>query len=93
VAPCLTRRAGSSPDPKTSFTGFNSDIYQDLISTASVEPDATKRTALYGQFEDILDESASISVLYPQTAITRKNVHGLVYHVRPGLTFASAWLE
>ena len=91
----LTRSRFFSPDPKTSFTGFTSDDYQNLISAASVEPDADKRKTLYGQIEDILlDESASITVsLYPQTAIARSNVHGLVYDARPGLTFASAWVD
>ena len=59
----LTRSRFFSPDPKTSFTGFSSDEYQNLISTASVEPDAAKRKALYGQIEDImLDESVSITI-------------------------------
>ena len=91
----LTRSRFFSPDPKTSFTGFSSDEYQNLISAASVEPDAGKRKALYGQIEDILlDESVSITVsLYPQTAIARTNVHGLVYDARPGLTFSSAWVD
>jgi peptide/nickel transport system substrate-binding protein len=90
----LTRSRFFSPDPKTSFTGFASDDYQNLISAASVEPDADKRKSLYSQIEDILlDESASITVsLYPQTAIARSNVHGLMYDARPGLTFASAWV-
>ncbi|HEX8969299.1 MAG TPA: ABC transporter substrate-binding protein [Chloroflexota bacterium] len=91
----LTRSRFFSPDPKTSFTGFTSDDYQKLIGAASVEPDADKRKSLYSQIEDILlDESASITVsLYPQTAIERSNVHGLVYDARPGLTFASAWVD
>jgi peptide/nickel transport system substrate-binding protein len=91
----LTRSRFFSPDPKTSFTGFTSDDYQNLIRAASVEPDADKRKSLYSQIEDImLDESASITVSpYPQTAIARSNVHGLVYDARPGLTFASAWVE
>jgi peptide/nickel transport system substrate-binding protein len=91
----LTRSRFFSPDPKTSFTGFSSDSYQNLISAASVEPDAARRKSLYGQIEDILlDECASITVsLYPQTAITRANVHGLAYDARPGLTFPSAWLD
>jgi len=91
----LTRSRFFSPDPKTSFTGFTSDSYQSLISSAAVEPDGARRKTLYGQIEDIvLDESASITVsLYPQTAIARANVHGLAYDPRPGLTFATAWLE
>jgi peptide/nickel transport system substrate-binding protein len=91
----LTRSRFFSPDPRTSFTGFTSDTYQSLISAASVEPDAAKRRALYGQIQDIiLDESASITVsLYPQTAIARKGVHGLAYDARPILTYASAWME
>jgi peptide/nickel transport system substrate-binding protein len=91
----LTRSRFFSPDPKTSFTGFSSDAYQNLINSASVEPDTSKRKALYGQIEDILlDESVSITVsLYPQTAIARTNVHGLQYDARPALTFASAWLD
>ena len=82
----LTRSRFFSPDPKTSFTGFSSDEYQNLISTASVEPDAAKRRALYGQIEDImLDESVSITIsLYPQTAVARKNVHDLVYDAEAG---------
>jgi ABC-type transport system substrate-binding protein len=91
----LTRSRFFSPDPKTSFTGFTSDNYQNLIAAASVEPDVAKRKTLYGQIEDILlDESASITVsLYPQTAIARANVHDPEYDARPGLTFACAWLE
>jgi peptide/nickel transport system substrate-binding protein len=91
----LTRSRFFSPDPKTSFTGFSSQQYQDLITQASTEPDAAKRKALYGQIEDIiLDESASITVsLYPQTAIMGSRVQGLAYDARPALTYTSAWLS
>jgi peptide/nickel transport system substrate-binding protein len=91
----LTRSRFYSPDPKTSFTGLDNPKYRELISTASTEPDASKRKALYGEIEDIiLDESATMAIsLYPQTGIASSKVHGLTYDIRPALTYADTWLE
>jgi ABC-type transport system substrate-binding protein len=90
VTSFLTRSRYFSPDPRSSFSGLDSPTYRQLVGQAAIEPDATKRKALYSQIDDVIQDAAFVS-LYLTTSLARASVQGLAYDARPQLTYAPAW--
>jgi peptide/nickel transport system substrate-binding protein len=77
-----------------SNTGFTSDQYRSLHATASVEPDAAKRKALYSQITDlIIDESFIMPIgSVPVRMVARAAVNDIFPSRHGALMYNSAWL-
>jgi len=77
-----------------SNTGFTSDQYRALHATASVEPDAAKRKALYSQITDlIIDESFIMPIgSVPVRMVARAAVNDIFSSRHGALMYNSAWL-
>jgi peptide/nickel transport system substrate-binding protein len=75
-------------------TGFKDPQYEQLVTTIGTEPDAAKRSALYGQLNDfLLDQSFAMVVSpAPPRLLARANVQGLRFLQHEALDFTSAWL-
>ena len=92
------------PEASTTFTflglvqnsaGWTSPEWVDTVTSASVEPDAAKRKAIYAKLNDMwLEESAFMPVsYYPSMAITKASVKGLRYQFNPVMTYMDMWLD
>jgi peptide/nickel transport system substrate-binding protein len=79
LEPSSTLSNGRATDPNSNNSLFQNDTYTQLIASASAEPDAAKRKALYSQLNDILLDESFIMVLAaaPPTLIARSNVKGI----------------
>jgi len=79
---------------QSNLAGFYDDRFKALVASASTEPDANQRKALYGQINDfLLDASYSMAICaYPDMLIMRNNVRGLGYATSLEWTLRSAWL-
>jgi peptide/nickel transport system substrate-binding protein len=75
-------------------TGFKDPQYEQLVTTIGTEPDAAKRTALYGQLNDFLLDQSFAMVISPNPPrlLARANVQGLRYAQHEALDFTSTWL-
>src|SRR3569833_488330 len=83
-------------DPSgNSNTAFKSDQNAQLYQSASTEPDAAKRKALYSQLNDlILDQSFIMPICSaPSRMITRAAVHDIGLSQHGAFLFNGAWLE
>jgi hypothetical protein len=65
------------------------------VESASTEPDATKRKAIYSEINDfLLEVSYTMPICrYPNMLIMRSNVQGLGYATPLEWTLRSAWLS
>jgi peptide/nickel transport system substrate-binding protein len=79
---------------QSNLAGFYDDTFKSLVQSASTEPDAAKRKAIYSQINDfLLDASYSMPICqYPDMLIMRSNVRGLGYATSLEWTLRSAWL-
>ncbi|MBV9580124.1 MAG: ABC transporter substrate-binding protein [Chloroflexi bacterium] len=76
-------------------SGYQSDMYSNLVVTASTEPDLTKRKSAYSVLNDlILDESFVLTVApTPEVAVyLAKSAHGLHYSQHGSIPWANVWL-
>ncbi len=75
-------------------SGYYDDKFKSLAITASGEPDAAKRKALYGQLNDILLDASYGMPLVAYTNIVgmKSNVKGLAYEIQTDWTIRNAWL-
>ena len=75
-------------------TGFKDPQYEQLVTTIGTEPDASKRTALYGQLNDFLLDQSFAMVIAPQPPrlLARTNVQDLRFLGHEALDFTNAWL-
>jgi peptide/nickel transport system substrate-binding protein len=80
--------------PDTNNEAFSSSQYGQLINSASVEPDASKRLQLYGQLNDLLlDESFVIIPSYlTQLVVTTSNMHGLQWRLGQSVRYEETWI-
>jgi peptide/nickel transport system substrate-binding protein len=84
-------------DINSNLAGMNAnDTYKQLVTAASVEPDAAKRKTILGNLNDlILDESFTIPVATSKhLTLMRSNVNG--FRFQPGIESASytdVWLS
>lgn len=79
LEPSSTLSNGRATDPNSNNSLFKSDTYSQLIASASAEPDAAKRKALYSQLNDILLDESFIMVLAaaPPTLAATSSVKGI----------------
>jgi peptide/nickel transport system substrate-binding protein len=79
----------------SNLAGYYDDRFTSLVESASTEPDAGKRKALYAQINDLLlDASYSMPICrYPNMLIMRSNVHDLGYATPLEWTLRSAWVS
>jgi peptide/nickel transport system substrate-binding protein len=93
----VTRMANSRHlDPSgNSNTGFTSPEYVNLFNTASAEPDADRRKALYSQVNDLLlDESFVMPInSAPARMLSRAGVHDIGLSQHGAFLFNAAWLD
>jgi peptide/nickel transport system substrate-binding protein len=93
----VTRMANSRHlDPSgNSNTGFTSPDYVNLFNTASAEPDADKRKALYSQVNDLLLDQSFVMPINssPARMLTRSTVHEIGLSQHGAFLFNTAWLE
>jgi peptide/nickel transport system substrate-binding protein len=77
-----------------SNTGYTSEQYLNLWSTASIEPDAAKRKALYAQINDLLiDESCVMPICSaPARMLTSGSVNDVGPTQHGAFVFNSTWL-
>ena len=75
-------------------TGFRDPQYEQLVTTIGTEPDAAKRSALYGQLNDFLLDQSFAMVLAPTPSrmLARANVQGIRFHHHEAVDFSSTWL-
>ncbi|HLZ26817.1 MAG TPA: ABC transporter substrate-binding protein [Chloroflexota bacterium] len=75
-------------------TGFKDPQYEQLVTTIGTEPDAAKRSALYGQLNDFLLDQSFAMVLAPAPSrmLTRANVQGVRFHHHEAVDFSATWL-
>jgi ABC-type transport system substrate-binding protein len=95
LEPSSTLNNGRATDPNSNNSQFKNDEYAQLIASASSEPDASKRKALYSKLNDILLDESFIMVLAgsPPTLATRLNVHGIEPSAHDGFLYHNAWLD
>ncbi|MBV8084596.1 MAG: hypothetical protein JO247_07250, partial [Chloroflexi bacterium] len=77
-----------------SNTGYTSPQYLQLYNSAAVEPDASKRKALYSQLNDLfLDESAVMPIVSaPARLLTRNTVHDIGLSMHGAFLYNDAWI-
>ena len=77
-----------------SNTGYTSEQYLKLWSTASTEPDAGKRKAIYAQINDLLiDESCVMPICSaPARMLTSGGVHDIGLTQHGAFVYNSTWL-
>ena len=94
LEPSSTLSNGRATDPNSNNSLFQSDTYSQLIASASAEPDAGKRKALYSQLNDILLDESFIMVLAgaPPTLIARSNVNGIEPSAHDGFYYENTWI-
>jgi len=75
-------------------TGFKDPQYEQLVTNIGVEPDASKRGALYAQLNDFLLDQSFVMVVSPNPPrlLARANVQGLRYFQHEALDCTSTWL-
>jgi ABC-type transport system substrate-binding protein len=81
--------------PSSNFSGFQDDVYTQLVDQVTTETDPVKQQQLYVQLTDFyLDQSwAQQIVPNPEHVVALANVHGLRYDMRPGLVLGEVWLS
>jgi peptide/nickel transport system substrate-binding protein len=94
LEPSSTLSNGRATDPNSNNSLFQSDMYSQLIASASAEPDAAKRQALYSQLNDILLDESFIMVLAaaPPTLVARANVMGIEPSAHDGFYYYDTYL-
>lgn len=80
--------------PGTNNEAFASEQYAQLVNTASVEPDPSKRLQLYGQLNDLLlDESFVIIPSHlTQLVVTTSNMRGLQWRLGQSVRYEETWI-
>ena len=78
----------------SNWSHYKNDQMVQLVTAASVEPDATRRKQLYSQINDMyLDQVFQMPVsLYPAMSLAHQNVHGVRYNLHPGLVYTDTWM-
>jgi len=76
-------------------TGYKDPQYEQLVTTIGTEPDAAKRSTLYGQLNDLLlDQSFAMVVApLPSHLLAGPNVQGIRFTRHESLDFSSTWLS
>jgi peptide/nickel transport system substrate-binding protein len=79
----------------SNWSHYKNDQLLQLVTMASVEPDASKRKQLYSQINDMyLDEVFQMPVsLYPAMSLMHQSVHGVRYNLHPGLVYTDTWIS
>jgi peptide/nickel transport system substrate-binding protein len=74
--------------------GFSSDQYRQIVNGLATEPDAAKRTPLYGELNDfIIDEQFVIVVVSnPGPVVTRASVQNVRWDMHGARKYAEMWL-
>jgi peptide/nickel transport system substrate-binding protein len=75
-------------------TGYKDPQYEQLVTSIGTEPDASKRSAFYGQLNDLLlDQSfAMVIAPFPSHLLARQNVQGIRFTRHESLDFSGAWM-
>jgi peptide/nickel transport system substrate-binding protein len=81
-------------DPGGNNSGYKDDRYQELVNSASVEPDIARRKQLYAQLNDlVLDESFSMPMADNKPKlVTRAGVTGIVHLLHEAFSFVDTSL-
>jgi peptide/nickel transport system substrate-binding protein len=83
-------------DPNNNLAGMNDNTqYKQIVNAASIEADAGKRQALFGQLNDlILDSSFSVPVATAKhmTAV-QTNVNGFRWRASEAVDYSGIWLS
>jgi peptide/nickel transport system substrate-binding protein len=95
LEPSSTLNNGRATDPNSNNSLFKNDRYSELIASASSEPDAAKRKAMYAELNDILLDESFILWLAgsPPTLVTRPNIHNIEPSAHDGFYYHNAWIE
>ena len=91
----LTFNSGTFNVTGNSNTGYTSEKYVTFFNTASSEPDAAKRKAIYAQTNDLLlDESFVMSISSsPARMVTSAKVHDIGLSQHGAFLYNSAWID
>ncbi len=94
LEPSSSLSNGRATDPNSNNSQFDNADYKQLVSTASSEPDAGKRKALYNQINALLLDESFIMALAggPPTLAMKANVNGIEPSAHDGFYYQSAWL-
>jgi peptide/nickel transport system substrate-binding protein len=95
LEPATTFQNSRGLDPTANSSGFISDTYTQLVTTANAEPDKAKRKAIYDQLNDLFLDESFLMVLSttPARALARAGVHDVRNQAHGGFAFTEAWLE
>ena len=95
LEPATTFQNSRGLDPTANSSGFVSDTYTQLVTTANAEPDKAKRKAIYDQLNDLFLDESFLMVLSttPARALARAGVHDVLNNAHGGFSFTSSWLD
>ena len=95
LAPGTLFNTSGGLKPMNNNSGFTSDAYTALVTSAASEPDPAKLQQINAQLNDLfLDESFAISVsTAPVTLLASNKVHGITPNYHGSFTFTGAWLD
>ncbi len=87
-------QAGNAYNYANNFSGYKDEVYTQLVTAASTEPDTAKRKQLYSQLNDyLLDQCFTFAFsLYPSIVVVGANVHNLLFDPSAGLAYVDAWI-
>jgi ABC-type transport system substrate-binding protein len=76
-------------------SNYKSDAYKDLVGKLLVEPDPSKRKALYSQVNDIILDDAWLLIYAtrPDHAVVSKKVHDFQWPPFSRTEFTDVWMD
>ena len=81
--------------PTGNPASYRDDDYAQIANAVSMEVDPAKQKALYGQYSDVILQTAFDLPFsaFPQKLVARTNVQGLTYTVHETPSFVDCWLS
>jgi len=82
-------------NPNSNNSGFKSERYSQLVTSATAEPDAAKRRVIYSQLNDlVLDEAFTMGVCTQAIRVAaRAGVKDIGFQMHDAFNYAEAWLD
>jgi ABC-type transport system substrate-binding protein len=76
-------------------SGFTDPKLAQLVTSAAVEPDLSRRKAIYSQLNDfLLDQCFMMPIsLFPSVLAARSGVHGMKYENSNDFTYNDTWID
>src|SRR5262249_45073330 len=82
-------------NPSSNNSGFHSDAYTQLVTTASAEANRDKRKQLYSQLNDLLLDEAFVAPICgaPARWLVRANLRDIGFTLHEACVWSSAWFD